>query len=142
MPYQTHSKMDSQPSTPWTPQTRNPVALRVYKLLGTNYDDPSTRAALRTLSEIYPPSIPQTSTAEHPPRTIDHDEDADEDGLSALRPVTVADSAYEQSLVQARKGFRQDMEAQLISCSQQYLKQFGAVNQVRAVSVAAAAVIG
>ncbi|KAE9384073.1 hypothetical protein BT96DRAFT_950821 [Gymnopus androsaceus JB14] len=32
---------------------RNPVSLRLYKVLGTNYDDESSREGLQTLSELY-----------------------------------------------------------------------------------------
>ena len=36
-------------------QTRNPVILRTYKILSTNFDSAATRGALQTLSDLYAP---------------------------------------------------------------------------------------
>ena len=65
------------PPQPATPSSRNPVALRLYKILGTNFDDEGTRQALKTVSELYGPS-----SAAHPisrkPTKPSTDSDSDE----------------------------------------------------------------
>ena len=49
----------SRPSTPGAVAdnsrhgSRNPIQLRLRKILGSTYDDPSTREALETLSDLY-----------------------------------------------------------------------------------------
>ena len=49
MPSTLHSPTLDRKATP----ARNPVHSRLYKVLGTSFDDESTKQALSTLSELY-----------------------------------------------------------------------------------------
>ncbi|KAJ7814128.1 oligomeric complex COG6 [Mycena olivaceomarginata] len=86
-------------------QSRNPISLRLYKVLGTNFDDDATREALQTLSELYATS----STLK---------------GKEILRNVEEDESA-----ARARKNLRRDMERKLAEGSHQFLEAFGEVDQ-------------
>src|ERR1700722_6805184 len=89
-----------------TAQTRNPIALRLYKVLGTNFSDDATKEALRTISELYIPStVPGRG----------------DEGLE----ITPGESA-----ARARKNLRRDMENKLAEGSREFLKAFGEVDQV------------
>jgi hypothetical protein len=60
-------------------QARNPVALRLYKVLGAKYDDDATRAALHTLSAFYAPPLSAAAAATSDPSTDEWDESDSED---------------------------------------------------------------
>ncbi|PFH46076.1 hypothetical protein AMATHDRAFT_8263 [Amanita thiersii Skay4041] len=95
-------------------QSRNPIALRLYKILGTNFDDLATRDALHTLSEFYAPG--RTSVEGLPEsRVEDHG--------------TVKGSISGELASRARKNLRRDMENKLAGGSQQFLKILGEVDQ-------------
>jgi hypothetical protein len=59
-------------------QVKNPVALRLYKILGTGFDDVTTREALQTLSELYAQS---NSSEEKPPDPSQEDAHGDDFGI-------------------------------------------------------------
>lgn len=131
-----------QPATPSTPSTRNPVALRLYKILGTNFDDEGTRQALKTVSELYGPS-----SAAHPiprkPIKPSADSDSDEDEEQDTNPTqnafadTFLGSANTpgDTAARARKHLRRDVENKLTEASHKFLKAFGEVDQVRFVDL-------
>ncbi|KAF8431613.1 hypothetical protein L210DRAFT_3560107 [Boletus edulis BED1] len=61
---------------------RNPITLRLRKILGTTFTDPATTPeALQTLSQIY--STPSASVATHT-QNADHNAHDDDDGWSDL----------------------------------------------------------
>ncbi|KAF8583843.1 oligomeric complex COG6 [Ramaria rubella] len=82
---------------------RNPISLRLYKVLGANYDDAGTKEALETLSAFY--TTPSTTT-------------------TAKVGYTPRDTA-----ARARKSLRRDTEARLAEGSQRFLKAFGEVDE-------------
>ncbi|KAJ7462784.1 oligomeric complex COG6 [Mycena galericulata] len=110
-------------------QSRNPVSLRLYKVLGTNFDDEATREALQTLSELY--ASGSTLKGKEPLRSTDEDEAEDErvkpSGLVADEHLT--ETIPGESAARARKNLRRDMEQKLAEGSHQFLKAFGEVDQ-------------
>lgn len=127
-----------------TASARNPVALRLYKVLSTNFDDAATREALQTLSDLYAPS--STKEAEHfqPVEELkDEEEESDNesDDLDiedvALRgdipaPTTapVVEMVPGEIAARARRHLRRDMEKKLAEGSRQFLKTLAEVDQV------------
>ena len=120
----------SQTASP-SPLARNPVSLRLYKVLGATFDDDATREALSTLSDLYAPSGP-TLVAKEEDVVVSHDEVDDADGErikdvpSFLRGTLAGDTA-----LKARKHLRRDIESKLEEGSLRFLTAFGAVDQVR-----------
>lgn len=132
----------STPSTPpgdrknsWAPPARNPVALRLYKVLGTNFDDEPTREALRTLSELYSaPAAAKGKAVQRDAEEWDDDEgddDALEKGLAVADDALTLESIPGEAAARARKSLRRDMENRLAAGSRQFLQAFGEVDQVR-----------
>jgi len=138
----------------WTPQTRNPVSLRLYKVLSTNFDDEETRQALSTLSDLYatpPPPPPPTSATStkrksselQQPQTVtalvgdDRDELHDADMASipvTATPAVLVEVVPGESAARARKNLRRDMENQLAEGSRRFLEALGEVDAVSCVS--------
>ena len=132
----------SVPSTPgaierkssWTPQARNPVSLRLYKVLSTNFDDEETRQALRTLTELY--ATPSTKGKEASTASLD---DADDDFTqdtaasgfdSGQNSTMLMESVPGESAARARKKLRRDMENKLAEGSRKFLEALGEVDSV------------
>ncbi|KAH8813769.1 oligomeric Golgi complex subunit 6 [Flagelloscypha sp. PMI_526] len=104
-------------------QPRNPVALRLYKVLGTNFDDEATREALQTLSELYGQSTPVTPTTKGKEKDA---EDLDDDSEKVPTPTTtLSERVAGETAAKARKNLRRDMEQQLAAGSHQFLKVLG-----------------
>lgn len=125
---------------PGTLSSRNPVALRLYKILGTNFDDEGTRQALKTVSELYEPSStshPGSRKPVKPSRESDSDEDEERD--TNATPNSFADTFLGSAsdpggtAARARKHLRRDVENKLTEASHKFLKAFGEVDQVRLV---------
>ncbi|KAF8486745.1 oligomeric complex COG6 [Russula emetica] len=112
--------MPSLPSTPVTevirrsqtaspsPLARNPVSLRLYKVLGATFEDDATKEALSTLSDLYSPSDLQLA----------------KDAPSFLRGAPPGDTA-----AKARKHLRRDIESKMEEGSLRFLAAFGMVDQ-------------
>jgi hypothetical protein len=116
----------------WTPQARNPVSLRLYKVLGTNFDDDSTREALLTLSDLYathgsPKGKEIRRDVEDP-----EDDDVEDDSVKpgAPRDAILPEAIPGELAARARKNLRRDMENKLTEGSRQFLRAFGDVDQV------------
>ncbi|KAF8267909.1 oligomeric complex COG6-domain-containing protein [Lactarius quietus] len=115
----------SQTASP-SPLARNPVSLRLYKVLGATFDDDATREALSTLSDLYSPSRPTLIAKEE---DVSHDEADEADGEkikdvpSFLRGALPGDTA-----AKARKHLRRDIESKLEEGSLRFLAAFGAVD--------------
>lgn len=125
---------------PTAPPSRNPVALRLYKILGTNFDDEGTRQALKTVSELYGPSLASHPTSQ---KTVKPSTDSDSDEEQDKNPAqnTFADTFLGSANVpgdtaaRARKHLRRDVENKLTEASHKFLKAFGEVDQVRFVGL-------
>lgn len=135
MPLASPSKPSPSPSTP-----RNPISLRLYKVLGANFDDEGTKQALSTLSELYAPSpniIAENGKAATAQDSLsDSDSDEDDTGGFSSVPSYFSDSLLPNGSVpgetaaRARKNLRRDVENKLTEASHQFLKAFGEVDQV------------
>ena len=106
-------------------QVKNPVALRLYKILGTSFDDIATREALQTLSDLY---VQNNSPEEKPPDPTQEGANSDESGIKK-RPAFFNIVSGELA-ARARKNLRRDMENKLAQGSQQFLKTLGEVDDV------------
>jgi conserved oligomeric Golgi complex subunit 6 len=120
-----------------TPQPRNPVSLRVYKLLRTNFNDDATREALQTLSELYGAPVSVNAPAKGKEPKLDSDDwNEEEDDEPELNRASVTvnsivhDNTAWTSAARARKSLRRDMENKLAEGSRQFLAAFGEVDQV------------
>jgi hypothetical protein len=127
---------------PAAPPSRNPVALRLYKILGTNFDDEGTRQALKTVSELYGPSSTAHQISRKPTKLgPDPDSDEDEEQDTNATQNTFADTFLGSATVpgdaaaRARKQLRRDVENKLTEASHKFLKAFGEVDQVRFVGL-------
>lgn len=128
--------------------SRNPISSRLYKILGTNYDDPAIREALETLSELY--STPTSSEDSRSGQTakgkgVDREQeigrvptaskDADDldalDALGTKATYKLAGSVLGTgTAVRARKSLRRDAELKLTQGTQQFLRAFKEVDKV------------
>lgn len=125
----------SQTASP-SPLARNPVSLRLYKVLGATFEDEATKEALSTLSDLYSPSESRavTSTAKEDvavPDGVDEvDTDSAKDVPSFLRGAPPGDTA-----AKARKNLRRDIESKMEEGSLRFLAAFGVVDQVRITAI-------
>ena len=118
-----------------TPSSRNPITLRLRKILGTTFTDPATTEALQTLSHLY--STPSASLS-HVERTEHDANDDDDDSWSDLDSEGTAPrdggpghaDVPNETAVRVRKNLQRDLENKLAEGSQHFLKAFGEVDQV------------
>ncbi|EPQ57850.1 oligomeric complex COG6 [Gloeophyllum trabeum ATCC 11539] len=128
-------------------QARNPVSLRLYKVLGAGFEDEATKEALRTVSELYGASNaagskttnvngnakPIAGSSEDSDE-LDSDEDersdTDEDEKLSLGPYLSRQVvAPTGAAARARKNLRRDIDLKLASSSRKFLKALGEVDQ-------------
>jgi len=109
-------------------QPRNPVSLRLYKVLSTHYDDEDTRKAIETISEYFAPSSASTSKVQ-----VKGDEDHKEKDKEKTLPAALAfvEGTRGESAARARKHLRRDMELKLAEGSRKFLDALGEVDAVR-----------
>ncbi|KAI0284845.1 oligomeric complex COG6-domain-containing protein [Russula brevipes] len=118
----------SQTASP-SPLARNPVSLRLYKVLGATFEDDATREALSTLSDLYSPSgSPGVATTTKDATAHDGVDEVDmgdvKDVPSFLRGSLPGDTA-----AKARKHLRRDIESKMEEGSLRFLTAFSAVDQ-------------
>ena len=111
-----------QTSSSPAPIGRNPVALRLYMVLGLTFDDEASREALLTLSELY------TAPAKSKENVLPEDAVVNGAGNSALAFLDGPPPGETAAL--ARRNLRRDIETKLSDGAQKFLKAFGAVDQV------------
>ncbi|KAH7102798.1 oligomeric complex COG6 [Auriculariales sp. MPI-PUGE-AT-0066] len=107
--------LDRKTSSP-NPVARNPVSLRLYKVLAANFEDEATRDALKTLSALYSDNTSPDAAATSKSAAV----------LNAHAHGPVVSSGV---AVRARKNLRRDVEVRLSVCSQQFLRAFGEVDE-------------
>ncbi|KAI0029221.1 oligomeric complex COG6 [Vararia minispora EC-137] len=118
--------LSRQSSSP-APIARNPVALRVYKILGTAFDDEASKEALLTLTQLY--SSPTTSAKGKEVQRNTDDVQGERQAV-ATGALAFLDSAPPgDTAARARKNLRRDIETKLGEGSQKFLKAFGEVDQ-------------
>ena len=127
------------PSTPTqhaTSSARNPVTLRLRKILGTTFTDPATTEALQTLSHLYSTPSVSPSHIQTPEQNGTDDNDGDwgdwhseetapKDGAPGHTDVP------NKTAARVRKNLQKDLERKLAEGSHHFLKAFGEVDQVR-----------
>jgi hypothetical protein len=121
----------------------NPISLRIYKAIGTTFDDPASREALEIASSFYTPrhdyraegsALPSGSgstsaSASGAPRgETGHESDAEDDSDEEDLPRRTLVKG--QTAAMARKYLRRDVESKLAGGSQKFLKAFGEVDKV------------
>ncbi|KAJ3871919.1 hypothetical protein F5051DRAFT_433458, partial [Lentinula edodes] len=134
-------------SSSWTSQARNPVSLRLYKVLGTNFDDEATREALQTLSELYVNSSSSGSTVDasskvkETPKSNAHfdgalledgedeDDDEEERAQSSIGTSNLVENTPGEAAARARKNLKRDMELRLAEGSRHFLKVLSEVDE-------------
>ena len=133
-PSLSHLDLHRLSSSP-APLSRNPVALRLYKVLGASFDDDATREALATLSELY--SRPSASKGKEVQRDTDADAENDSTRLppgASKRvggPLSFLDGPPPgETAARARKNLRRDIETKLADGCQKLLMVCGEVDQV------------
>jgi hypothetical protein len=125
----------SQTASP-SPLARNPVSLRLYKVLGATFEDEATREALSTLSDLYAPSGSPAvvSNAKEDTIVLDGVDEVDMESVkdvpSFLRGAPPGDTA-----AKARKHLRRDIESKMEEGSLRFLAAFSVVDQVRITSI-------
>lgn len=121
---------------------RNPLSLRIYKVLGANFDDPSTREAFETLAEYYPPEkSPSAATKPEiskPISGVDSDSDAEDDAdpwavkwPAKDKPTAAIAPEVGTTAARARQTLQRDVESILADEGQKFLKAFAEVDKVR-----------
>ena len=120
----------SQTASP-SPLARNPVSLRLYKVLGAPFDDDATREALSTLSDLYSPSEPSNHRPTVEKDDIGHSE-VDEVDVEKMKdvPSFLQGAPPGDTAAKARKHLRRDIESKLEEGSLKFLAAFGSVDQV------------
>lgn len=112
-------------------QTRNPITIRLRKILGTNFTDEATTEALRTLSELYgTQSAAPASHSKAQANSTDSDDDWSDEDVDVESAVQVQKECLNETATRARKNLRRDLENKLAQGSQQFLQAFSEVDQV------------
>jgi hypothetical protein len=112
-------------------QARNPVALRLYKVLGAKYDEDATRAALHTLSAFYAPPPSAAAAATSDPSRDEWDEsDSEDEAQASPSPAFLRAVARPAGDIasRARTHMRRDVERRLADGSRRFLTAFGDVD--------------
>lgn len=112
--------------------SRNPIALRIHKVLGTNFSDAATQQTLATLSELYAHPVIDLPPSKH--HTDDQDDlffDDDELPHPEVETITAyAENVPGEAAALARKNLQRDIESKLAEGSKQFLVAFGEVDNV------------
>lgn len=126
------------------PSTRNnPISLRIYKALGTSFDDPSSREALEIASQFYASTSHQSEKGKGKVQNggLDDDDDVrsegglngqeDENGIHEEGELAIPKrrTLAGQTAAMARKHLKRDVERKLAGGSQKFLEAFGEVDK-------------
>lgn len=103
-------------STPVPAASRNnPISLRIYKAIGTSFDDRGSREALEIASGFYASSKAKGKAK------------AEDGGSEDAAPIRR--TLRGQSAATARRNLKRDVEARLAGGSQHFLEAFGEVDK-------------
>jgi hypothetical protein len=119
----------SYAAPPLSSSRNNPISLRIYKAIGTTFDDAGSREALELVSNFYAPthSIKGKEKAEGDLVLTNghgHGHGHEEEELPRRRTLKG------QSAATARKYLKKDVERKLAEGSRKFLDAFGEVDQV------------
>ncbi|OBZ65679.1 Conserved oligomeric Golgi complex subunit 6, partial [Grifola frondosa] len=113
-----------------SPHPQNPISLRLYKVLGANFDDDATKEALSTLAEFYAP--PPSLKGKEVQLDGDAPDDAEDLDGAAVKPVVhspLSEGIHSDIASRARKNLRRDVEGKLAESSRTFLNAFGEVDK-------------
>ncbi|EGN95884.1 hypothetical protein SERLA73DRAFT_162575 [Serpula lacrymans var. lacrymans S7.3] len=125
-PQLTPVKTSASPSPFPSTNPRNPVALRLRKILGTNFTDEATKDALKTLSELY--GVPSQSNGRNEKQVTLESDDEDSSDNERIDSVNL-DSLTCETASRARKHLRRDLENKLGEGSHKFLTAFAEVDR-------------
>lgn len=120
--------------------TRNPLFLRIYKVLGANFDDPSTREAFETLVEYYPPETEPNVAAKYDVSKgvpdVDSSSDAEDEcdpwaikWPVKVQPLTAVGPGVNTTAARARQNLQRDVEGRLADGGKKFLEAFAEVDK-------------
>ncbi|KAG8678320.1 Golgi transport complex subunit 6, partial [Ceratobasidium sp. 395] len=120
--------------------TRNPLSLRIYKVLGANFDDPSTREAFETLAEYYPPekstSLTPKTESSKTSAGFESDSDVEDDAdpwaikwPAKAKPASAIAPEAGTTAARARQSLQRDVEGILADEGQKFLHAFAEVDK-------------
>ena len=118
----TRSTSYSSVPAPAPTSRNNPISLRIYKAIGTSFDDPASRQALEIASGLY--------SGKGKAKEIDHGEYDVVDGEDEADDIAVRRAGKGESAAMARKWLKRDIEGRMASSSQKFLEAFGEVDKV------------
>ena len=108
---------------------RNPISLRLYKILGTRCDDPATREALQTVYDLYrSPDDSRLLLNKGKVSSTESGEPTEDQDPPPSVPLRLAGAGF---AARARKHLRHDAELKLAQESRAFLNAFQNVDQVR-----------
>lgn len=117
----------------------NPISLRIYKAIGTNFDDPGSREALEIVSTFYAPTVSANHKGKEKAGPLQNGDAEESDVFGTLRDdeedgdmIPKRRTLKGQSAAMARKYLKRDIERKLAEGSQKFLHAFGEVDQVSA----------
>ncbi|KZT27286.1 oligomeric complex COG6 [Neolentinus lepideus HHB14362 ss-1] len=132
-------------SSPSPTHGRNPVSLRLYKVLGAGFEDEPTKEALRTLSELYGATSAsgakttlvngKTAKGETQVDSDTDDDDDTEEGASEEAKLSLGPFLSDEvtaptgAAAHARKNLRRDIDVKLAGSSRKFLSALGQVDQ-------------
>jgi hypothetical protein len=104
--------------------------MRLYKVLGSNFEDDATKEALRTLSELYATPGP-SKVKDHEQLDLDIEMyPGEERPANPNSEHVLSETVPGESAARARRNLRRDMETRLGEGSRQFLKAFEEVDEV------------
>lgn len=115
--------LSSTAPAPIPTSRNNPISLRIYKAIGTTFDDPASRQALEIASSLY--------SGKGKSRELDHIETDEGNDVVEAEGGTSRRAGKGESAALARKWLKRDVESRLASSSQRFLQAFGEVDKVR-----------
>ena len=121
------SQSYSPSSLPSSSSSRNnPLSLRIYKAIGTTFEDPGSREALDLAASLYASGpLKGKERAPNGDSDLDHGDLDIATGLGGSRRAANGESA-----AMARKYLKRDVENWMAEGSQQFLDAFGEVDKV------------
>lgn len=112
------------------PSRNNPISLRIYKAISTNFDDKASRDALEIASGFYAKRDKGKAKAGPSPSPDSGDGGGGGDGNDDDELVPRRRTLKGQSAAAARRNLKRDVEARMAGGSQRFLDAFGEVDKV------------
>ena len=116
-------------ATPSLSSSRNnPISLRIYKAIGTTFDDAGSREALELVSSFYAPTV--SAKGKEKELVVHENGNSNGHGYAEEEELPRRRTLKGQSAATARKYLKKDVEKKLAEGSRKFLDAFGEVDQV------------